>query len=44
VNLHEFVLTAKKRSQLATLDSEIWVKNRIIKYETNLGVKNVGEV
>jgi len=26
------------------LDSEIWVKNRIIKYETNLGVKNVGEV
>ena len=44
VSLHEFVLIVKKRNRLATLDSEIWVKSRITKYETSLGVKNAGEV
>jgi len=44
VSLHEFVLIAKRRNRLVTLDLEIWVKSRTTKYETSLGVKNAGEV
>ena len=43
VSLHASALTAKKKNPLVILDLETWVKNKKIKLETNLGVKNVGE-